>query len=90
MQVIITSWLTEQGIQAPYITLSSVVIGCLLILLFCSVSFYIAKNYVLAVIHKLISTSKNTWDDHLFDHQVFSRISLLVPFVLLLLLTPFF
>ncbi|MFT6901972.1 MAG: miniconductance mechanosensitive channel [Colwellia sp.] len=90
MQVIITSWLTEQGIHAPYITLGSLIIGCLLILLFCSVSFYIAKNYVLAVIHKLISTSKNTWDDHLFDHQVFSRISLLVPFVLLLLLTPFF
>jgi miniconductance mechanosensitive channel len=90
MQVIITSWLTEQGIHAPYISLGSVVIGCLLILLFCSVSFYIAKNYVLALIHKLISTSKNTWDDHLFDHQVFSRISLLVPFVLLLLLTPFF
>jgi len=90
MQVIITSWLTEQGVHAPYITLGSLVIGCLLILLFCSVSFYIAKNYVLALIHKLISTSKNTWDDHLFDHQVFSRISLLVPFVLLLLLTPFF
>jgi miniconductance mechanosensitive channel len=90
MQVIITSWLTEQGIHAPYISLGSVVIGCLLILIFCSVSFYIAKNYVLALIHKLISTSKNTWDDHLFDHQVFSRISLLVPFVLLLLLTPFF
>jgi miniconductance mechanosensitive channel len=90
MQIIITSWLIDQGIHAPYITLGSVVIGCLLILLFCSVSFYIAKNYVLALIHKLISTSKNTWDDHLFDHQVFSRISLLVPFVLLLLLTPFF
>ncbi|TWX74223.1 mechanosensitive ion channel family protein [Colwellia sp. C1TZA3] len=90
MQAIITSWLTEQGIHAPYIVLSSVIIGCLLILLLCSVSFYIAKNYVLALIHKLISTSKNTWDDHLFDHHVFSRISLLVPFVLLLLLTPFF
>jgi miniconductance mechanosensitive channel len=90
MQVIITSWLIEQGVHASYITLGSVVIGCLLILLFCSISFYIAKNYVLALIHKLISTSKNTWDDHLFDHQVFSRISLLVPFVLLLLLTPFF
>ena len=79
MQVIITSWLTEQGVHAPYITLGSLVIGCLLILLFCSISFYIAKNYVLVLIHKLISTSKNTWDDHLFDHQVFSRISLLVP-----------
>ena len=90
MQAIITSWLTEQGFQASYIALGAVIIGCMLIFILCSISFYIAKNYVLLLIHKLTSASKNTWDDHLFDHQVFSRISLLVPFVLLLLLTPFF
>ena len=88
MQAIITSWLTEQGISAPYIALSTAIIGFMLILILCSISFYIAKNYVLLFIHKLIAASKNTWDDLLFDHQVFSRIALLVPFVLLLLLTP--
>ena len=90
MQVLITSWLTEQGVHESYITLSGVIIACLLILLFCSISFYIAKNYVLVLIHKLTTASKNTWDDVFFDHQVFSRISLLVPFILLLLLTPYF
>ena len=90
MQAIITSWLTEQGVHASYIALSSVIIACLLIFILCSISFYIAKNYVLVLIHKLTTASKNTWDDVLFDHQVFSRLSLLVPFVLLLLLTPYF
>ena len=88
MQDIIALWLTEQGMPAAYTSLGVTIIGLVLILLFCSISFYIAKNYVLLLIHKLITASKNTWDDLLFDHQVFSRISLLVPLVLLLLLTP--
>lgn len=88
MQVIITSWLTEQGVHASYIALSETIVACLLIFLLCSISFYIAKNYVLVLIHKLTTASKNTWDDVLFDQQVFSRMSLLVPFILLLLLTP--
>jgi miniconductance mechanosensitive channel len=90
MQAIITSWLTEQGFHAPYIALSGVIIACLLIFILCSISFYIAKNYVLVLIHKLTTASKNTWDDVLFEHQVFSRFSLLVPLILLLLLTPYF
>ena len=90
MQEIITSWLSAQGVHESYLTLSSVIIACLIILLFCSISLYIAKNYVLLLIHKLTTASKNTWDDLFFDHQVFARISLLVPFILLLLLTPYF
>jgi miniconductance mechanosensitive channel len=88
MQTIITSWLTEQDIHASYVALGATIIGFMLILLLCSISLYIAKNYVLLLLHKLISTSKNTLDDLLFEHQVFTRIALLVPFVLMLLLTP--
>lgn len=90
MQAIITSWLTAQGVGAAYIALSSVVIGCMIILLLCSISYYLTKHHVLVIIHKLITASKNTWDDLLFDQQVFSRTALLVPFVLLLFLTPIF
>jgi len=88
MQAIITSWLTEQGIHATYIALVANIIGFTLIFVLCSISFYIAKNYVLLVIQKLISTSKNTLDDLLFDHQVFSRFAVLVPLVLMLSLAP--
>jgi miniconductance mechanosensitive channel len=90
MQAMISAWLIEQGISATYLSLSSAVAGCLAILILCSVSFYIAKHQVLVIIHKLITASKNTWDDLLFEHHVFSRTALLVPFVLLLLITPIF
>ncbi len=90
MQAIITAWLIEQGVNSSYIELSAAVIGCTIILLLCSISFYLTKHQVLVIIQKLITASKNTWDDLLFDHHVFSRIALLVPFVLLLFLTPIF
>ena len=54
MQDIITSWLTAQGVHESYLTLSSVIIACLIILVFCSISFYIAKNYVLVFIHTVV------------------------------------
>ena len=90
MQTLITAWLTEHNVQTSYLALSGVIIGCAAIFLICSLSYYVAKNYVLVLIHKLATASKNTWDDLFFDHQVFSRIILVIPFVLLLLLTPFF
>lgn len=90
MQAIITHWLIEQGLNANYILFCSALIGSLLIILICSISFYVTKNYLLVIIHKVISASKNTWDDLLFEHQVFSRVALLVPFTLLLFITPIF
>lgn len=90
MQAIITAWLTEQGVHSSYLALSAAAIGCIVILLLCSISYYLTKHQVLVIIKKVITASKNTWDDLLFEHQVFTRIALLVPFVLLLFLTPIF
>lgn len=90
MQAVISQWLLERGMNESYLTFSSAGIGCFLLLILCYIGFYITKNHVLAVIHKLIIVSKNTWDDLLFEHRVFSRTALLVPFILLLLLTPIF
>ncbi|SEL79314.1 miniconductance mechanosensitive channel [Colwellia chukchiensis] len=90
MQAIITSWLSEQGIHASYLTLAANCIGVLLILTIAAIGFYITKNTVLSVIDKIIRNSKNTWDDQLFESQVFTRAATLVPSVLVLLLTPIF
>lgn len=91
MQEIISSWLTNQHfISDTYIVLSTTIIGCAIILFLCSISFYLTKHQILVIIHKIITKSKNTWDDLLFEHKVFSRIALLVPFIILLFLTPIF
>lgn len=82
----ISSWLIEQNLGLEYIPL----IGTCIIILLCGMSYYISKHQLLVLINKVVTRSKNTWDDVLLEHQVFSRIALLTPFLFLWFLTPHF
>ena len=88
MNELITTWLTEQGVSQSYLELSAIGIGLAIILLFATVSYYLAKHQILNLAHKVIVKTKNTWDDALIEHKVLIRLTLLLPFVLVLFLTP--
>jgi miniconductance mechanosensitive channel len=88
MNELIKTWLTEQGVIATYIEASSIGIGLFIIFCIAFVSYYIAKNYFLNLVIKLIVKTKNTWDDALIEHKVLTRFTLLLPFILVLFLTP--
>lgn len=82
----ISSWLVEQNISLDYLPL----VGTSIIVLLCGISYYITKHQLLVMINKIVAHSKNTWDDVLLEHHVFSRIALLTPFLFLWFLTPHF
>ncbi len=88
MNELISIWLSEQGLKSQYIASSAIAIGISSIFLIASLSYYLAKNQLLNLMNKLIINSKNTWDDALIEHSVLSRMTLLLPFVLILFLTP--
>lgn len=88
MNELISTWLLEQGIGPKHIESSAMAIGVSLIFIISSVSYYLAKHPLLKAISILIVKSKNTWDDALIEHNVLSRMTLLLPFVLILFLTP--
>jgi miniconductance mechanosensitive channel len=88
MNELISLWLSEQGVSSDYLASSASAVGIGLILLIASVSYYLAKHQVLTLVHKLIINSKNTWDDALIEHKVLIRMTLLIPLVLILFLTP--
>lgn len=90
MNELLSTWLLTQGVSQEHLTVS--VMGCgLLIILFISIaSYYFAKNKVLKLIHKIIIKTKNTWDDVLIEHKVLERLTLILPFILILFLTPLF
>lgn len=88
MNELISLWLSEQGVSSKYLASSAVAVGIGLILLIASVSYYLAKHQILTLVHKLIIKSKNTWDDALIEHNVLTRMTLLLPLVLILFLTP--
>jgi len=86
----ISNWLVEQNIGAEYLPHVTVWVGAALIFILCGISYYISKHQLLVLIRKIVSHSKNTWDDLLLEHKVFNRIALLTPFLFLWFLTPHF
>ena len=90
MSELISTWISNQGIAQGYLAMSTLVVGCLIILVLSSIGYYLTKHQVLVFVHKLVMKTKNTWDDLLLEHNVFSRFAFLIPLLLLLFLTPIF
>lgn len=88
MNELITAWLLEQGVSNKHLETSVITVGLFIIVSVSLISYYIAKHQILKVAHKLIVKTKNTWDDALIEHKVLNRFTLLLPFILILLLTP--
>lgn len=88
MNELITQWLSQQGVSTQYLAGSSIAVGISFIFIIASAGYYLAKTPLLTLAYKIIIKSKNTWDDALIEHKVLNRLTLLVPFVLILFLTP--
>ncbi|NQY64223.1 MAG: mechanosensitive ion channel [Alteromonadaceae bacterium] len=85
---VIKQWLSDQGVAENLLSITSMLISSGIILLISGISYYLVKRKALVTIKKVILNSKNQWDDLLLKHEVFSRITLLIPFLFLLFLTP--
>jgi len=88
MNELLSTWLTQQGIDTLYLPLTTKVLGTLIIILIAALSYYLAKYQVLKIVKKVIVRTKNTWDDLLLEHKVFTNLVLLIPFIVILFLTP--
>ncbi|MDG1750058.1 MAG: mechanosensitive ion channel [Thalassotalea sp.] len=90
MIAIISSWLTEQGVSSENLVMASLLVGCVIIFVISAAAYYLVKHKLLVAIQKLVSHSRNTWDDLIFEHHVFTRIALLIPIVIFWFLIPQF
>ena len=88
MNELITTWLVAQGIGEQYLEMSAIAIGLFIIIFVSAISYYLAIHQVIKVVHSLIVKTKNTWDDALIEHKVLTRLTLLLPFILILFFTP--
>jgi miniconductance mechanosensitive channel len=88
MNELIKVWMVEQGINSSYVEISAISVGVFFILFSSAISYYLVKNYLLKIVTKLILKTKTTLDDALIEHKVLSRLTLLLPFILVLFLTP--
>ena len=88
MDDLISAWLVEQGVSNNYLVLVNTLASSTIIFFLCGLSYYFARHQVLVIVHRIVIASRNSWDDLLLEHKVFTRIALLFPLIILLFLVP--
>ncbi|UCH27188.1 MAG: mechanosensitive ion channel [Trueperaceae bacterium] len=82
------SWLTLRGLGEWLSFVIAVTVGLVAVLLLCLVAYYATRRVILRLLRVAARRSRTTWDDALVDAKVFSRLSHLVPAVILHALAP--
>ena len=85
MNNMIETWLQQQGVEATYLPMMNLFIGCLLIIIISMLSYYIERYQLLKSITLIITKTQNTWDDLFLEHNVFTRAMQIIPFIVILL-----
>lgn len=79
LKELLLNWgLSEQNAS---ITKSLIIVSLILIVAY--LSYFIANKIIFRVVHKLITKTKNTWDDIVFQPKIFKRLSHLVPAIII-------
>lgn len=85
---LIGNWLSNFGFSGIMLEISQISLIILFLIIVCLVADFIARKLLLSVIEKLISRTKNTWDDVLVEKKVFTNVVHIVPAVLIGALSP--
>jgi miniconductance mechanosensitive channel len=81
-------WLTERGLAAEHANLVAALVAAALVLLFSAVAYYLARTLLLRVVSAATRRTRTTWDDALVQSKVFSRLSHIVPAVVIHMAAP--
>jgi len=76
-------WLVEQGMSTEQAALVAALAVSVLALLLSAIAYYVARNLLLRVVRAAVKRTSTTWDDALVKSRVFSRLSHLVPAVVI-------
>lgn len=79
----ISNFLNRIGISSALIEPLNIVVGLVIITILASVSYFIARKIVLRLLHKVVHKTKTKWDDILLEKQVFTKLTHIVPGIIL-------
>ncbi len=82
------SWLAQQGLGEREATIVATAAAFAAVLLLSFVAYAITRRVLLRLVEAAARRSTTTWDDALVDAGVFSRLSHLVPAVILYATAP--
>ncbi len=88
MSKIITDWVGQMPILAPYETIIVTSINTVLVLILAIIAYQLTKRIIVSLIKKLIRKTESNLDDILLKRRVFERLSLFAPIIVVYKLLP--
>ncbi|MCF7911936.1 MAG: mechanosensitive ion channel family protein [Candidatus Cloacimonetes bacterium] len=76
---LIKNWLLELGLQSPQASVSASIISFIIMLSAAWIAYLLTNKVILRNMKKLIDKTQARWDNIFYDQKVFSRLSHLVP-----------
>jgi miniconductance mechanosensitive channel len=84
----IETWVSGWGVRSDDVELVAVSISLLTLILTALIANYVAKHFIMRAVTAFIRRTETQWDDKLIDRHVFTRVSQLVPGMLLFVAAP--
>lgn len=90
MQEYIQNWLIDSGFSDTFSMVSSWILLAFGMIIMAVIVNWVARKIVGSIVSYIVKRSKTHWDDILFKHRVFSRLSHLFPALVLYFCAGFF
>ena len=84
----IESWLSAFNLGTESSTILARAILAAAVLLIASIAFQISRRIARSIVHRLIERTKMAWDNRLQENQLFMRLTLIVPALIIHLFLP--
>jgi len=82
------NWLSAYGVNASLSLYVSYTVAVVAVLLLATAANFVAKRYILSVVHHIISKSRTQWDDAILGKRTLRRLTNLAPALVMYVLTP--
>lgn len=84
----VESWLTGIGVPGPIAEFGVRLVWLLVVLVSAWIANWIAKGVLMSLIRRAVKKTKTTWDNILMERGIFTRLSHLVPAIVIYSMAP--
>ncbi len=85
---LIESWLSPFNLATDTSEVVARIILAAAVLLISLMAFYISRRIVRDVLHRVVKRTRFTWDDRLLDNRLFTRVTLIIPALIIHFFLP--
>ena len=86
---IVREWLTDQGLHVYMVNGISFTIDIIVLAIAVVVTDFLTRKILVSTIHRIVSKTKNNWDDYFYEQKVFTNAAHIVPALIVKGMLPY-